>query len=72
MIREKIEGERYDDYNRKLLEILGSQFVRLEVAGVTVSNARVLVAPNSGQSIVGRDWVVALRYKITQSIERGE
>ena len=36
------------------------------------SPARVLVAPNSGKSIVDRDWLVALRYKNTQPIERGE
>ena len=57
---------------KKPLNLLGYQFVRLEVAGVTVSKARVLVAPNSGKSIVGRDWLVALRNKITQPIERGE
>ena len=57
---------------KKPLNLLGYQFVRLEVAGVTVRKARVLVAPNSGQSIVGRDWLVALRYKITQPIERRE
>ena len=32
----------------------------------------MLVASNAGKSIVGRDWLVALRYKITQPIERGE
>ena len=72
VIRDMIGGERYVDYNRKPLKLLGYHFVRLEVAGVTVSKARVLVAPNSGKSIVGRDWLVALRYKITQPIERGE
>ena len=39
---------------------------------MTVSKARVLVAPNSGNSIVGRDCLVALRYRVTQPIERGE
>ena len=29
--------------------------VRLEVAGVTTSKAQVLVAPNSGTTIIGRD-----------------
>ena len=28
---------------------------------MTVSKARVLVAPNSGKSMVGRGWLVALR-----------
>ena len=72
VIRDMIEGENYVDYNKKPLKLLGYQFVRLEVAGVIVSKARVLVAPNSGKSIVGRDWLVALRYKITQPTERGE
>ena len=72
VIREMIGGERYVDYNGKPLELLGYHFVRLEVAGVTVSNARVLVAPNSGKFIVGRDWLVALQNKITQPIEPGE
>ena len=30
------------------------------------------MAPNSGKSIIGRDWLIALRYKITQPIERGK
>ena len=72
VIRDMIDHERYVDYNKRPLELLGYQFVRLEVAGVTVSKARVLVAPNSGKSIIGRDWLIALRYKITQPIERGE
>ena len=46
VIREMIDGERYVDYNKKPLNLLGYQFVRLELAGVTVSKA-FLVAPNS-------------------------
>ena len=72
VIRDMIDNERYVDCNKRSLELLGYQFVRLEVAGVTVSKARVLVAPNSGKSIIGRDWLIALRYKISQPIERGE
>ena len=72
VIREMIENERYVDYNKKPLELLGYQFVRLEVAGVPVSKARVLVAPNSGKSTVGRDWLVALGYRINEPIDRGE
>ena len=72
VIRDKIESERYVDYNKKPSNLLGYQFVRFEVAGVNVSKARVLVAPNSGKPIVGRDWLVDLRYKMNQPIERGE
>ena len=45
---------------------------RLEVAGVTVSKAKVLLAPNSEKSMVGRDWLVARRYRFNQPIERGD
>ena len=72
VIREMIDNERYVDYNKRPLDLLGYQFVRLEVAGVTVSKANVLVAPNSGKSIIGRNWLINLRYKINQPIERGE
>ena len=72
VIIDMIKNERYVNYNRNPLKLLDYQFVPLEMAEVTVSKARVLVAPISGQSIVGRDWLVALRYKITQPIERGE
>ena len=46
--------------------------MRLELAGVRGSKARVLVAPNNGKSIFDRDWLIALRYIISQPIERGE
>ena len=39
---------------------------------MTVSKARVLVPSISGKSIVGRDWLIALRYHIKQPIECGE
>ena len=72
VVRDMIEDEHYVDYNKRPLKLLGYQFVLLEVAGVTVSKARVLVAPNSGKSIVGRDWLIALRYQIKQPIESAE
>ena len=72
VVRDMIEDEHYVDYNKRPLKLLGYQFVRLEVAGVTVSKARVLVAPNCGKSIVGRDWLIALRYQIKQLLESGE
>ena len=67
-----IEDEHYVDYNKRSLKLLGYQFVWLEVAGVTVSKARVLVAPNFGKSLVGRVWLIALRYQSKQPIESGE
>ena len=72
VIRDIIDNERYVDYNKRPLDLLGYQFVLLEVVGVTVSKARRLVASNSGKSILGRDWLIALRYKISQPIGRSE
>ena len=34
--------------------------------------AKMLVAPNTGKSIIGCDWLITLRYRICQPIERGE
>ena len=72
VVRDMIEDEHYVDYNKRPLKLLGYQFVRLEVAELTVSKARVLVAPKFGKSIIGRDWLIALRYQIKQPIESGE
>ena len=69
VIRKIIDGTRYVDYKKKQLELLGYRLVRLEVTCLTVPKARVLPAPNSGKAIVGRDWLAALRYSITQPLK---
>ena len=53
VIRDMIENERFVDYNRKQLELLGYQFVRLDVAGMTVSKARVLTPENPSWAVSG-------------------
>ena len=72
IIRRMIENENYVDYNKRPLKLFGYHFVKLEVAGATVSKARLLAAPNTAKSIVESDCVIALRYQITQLIERVE
>ena len=49
MIKDVIGVERHVDYISKPLKLFGYQFVQLKVAGGTVSNARLLVTPNSGE-----------------------
>ena len=72
VIRDLIEDERYVDYNKKPLNFLGVPIRTIRGRrSDRLKSARVLVAPKSAKSIVGRDWLVALRYKITQPIERG-
>ena len=64
--RDMIEGERSLDYNKKPLNLLGYQFVRLEVAGVTVSKARVLVPPPANRLWVGIGQLLSATKSISQ------
>ena len=72
VVREMIDNERYVDFNRKQLPSLGYMFVSLQVNGISVTKARVLVARRGTRPKVGRDWLTALRYKIVHSTEEGE
>ena len=75
VVREMIDDERYVDFNRRPLPLLGYMFVSIQVGktGKTkMSKARVLVAKKGAKSIVGRDWLTALKYKIDQPNTRGE
>ena len=47
-------------------------FVSIQVGKTRMSKARVLVAKKGSKSIVGRDWLTALKYKIEQPTTRGE
>ena len=47
-------------------------FVSLQVKGIRVSKARVLIAKKGTKAIVGRDWLTALQYKTVHSTEEGE
>ena len=72
VVRDMINNERYVDFNKKPLPLLGYMFVSVQVKGIRVSKARVLVAKRGTKAIVGRDWLTALRYKIGHSTEEGE
>ena len=67
-----IYNDRYVDFNRKPLPLLGYMFVSLQVNGIRVSKTRVLVARKGPKPIVGYDWLTALRYKIVHATEEGE
>ena len=70
--KEMVNNECYVDFNRKPLPLLGYTFVRLLVRGIEISKARVLIATRGSKAIVGRDWLIALRYKIEQPMKSGE
>ena len=72
VVRQMIDNERYVDFNKKLLPLLGYMFVNLQVNGIRASKARVLVARRGAKPIVGRDWLTALRYKIVHPTKEVE
>ena len=70
VVGDMINNERYVDFNKKPLPLLGYMFVSLQVKGIRVSRARV--AKKGTKAIFGRDWLTALRYKVVHSTEEGE
>ena len=54
-VREMIDGERYEDFNRKLLNLLGYLFCELQLCDQFIKKARILVAKKGTKSIVGRE-----------------
>ena len=72
VVREMIDDERYVDFNRRPLPLLGYMLVSIQVGKTRMSKASVLVAKKGAKSIVGRDWLTALKYKIEQPMTRGE
>ena len=72
VVRKMIDNERYVDFNRRPLPILGYMFVSVQVGKTRMSKARVLVAKKGSKSIVGRDWLKALKYNIEQPTTEGE
>ena len=45
-------------------------FVSVQKGKTRMSKAKTFVANKGAKSIVGRDWLTALKYKIEQSISR--
>ena len=72
VVRDMIDGERYVDFNRRPLPLLGYMFVSIQVGKTKMSKARVLVAKKRAISIIGRDWLTALKYRIEPPITKGE
>ena len=56
--------EKYVDYNRKLVNLVGYIFCELEVGGKDIRKTRIFVAGPGAKSIVGRDWLNYLHYAI--------
>ena len=72
VVRDMIDGERYVDFNRRPLLLLGYMFVSIQIEKTRMSKARVLVAKKGAKSIVGRDWLTVMNYRIEAPITKGE
>ena len=69
-MRQMIEGERYVDFNGKPLQLRGYVFCELQVNDSYIKKARILIARSGSKSIIGREWITTLRYKLEP--QRGE
>ena len=69
-VRPMIEGKRYVDFNGKPLQLLGYVFCELQVNDSYIRKARILIARSGAKSIIGREWLTTLRYKLEP--EKGE
>ena len=66
MKREKqlIESECFVDFNGKPLQPLGFVFCELQVNDSYIKKARILIARSGSKSIIGREWLTILRFKL--------
>ena len=63
-VRSLPKDEKYVDYSKKPVKLRGYIFCELEVGDKYIRKARILVARPGAESIVGRDWLNYLQYRI--------
>ena len=63
-VRPMTEGDRYVDFNGKPLQLLGYVFGELPVNENYIRKPRILIAQKGSKSIIGREWLSTLRYKL--------
>ena len=66
-VRRMVEGEKYVDFNGKPLNLLDYVFSQLQVGEKFIKKARILVAKEGMKSIVGREWLSTLKFKLIQN-----
>ena len=65
-VRPMVDEEKYVDFNGKPLKLLGYVFCQLQVGEKVIKKARILVAKEGMKSIVGREWLSTLKFKMVQ------
>ena len=61
-----VDEEKYVDFNGKPLKLLGYVFCQLQVGEKVIKKARVLVAREGMKTIVGRELLSTLKFKMVQ------
>ena len=57
-------SENQVDFNQRPLDVTGCIHEHLKIGKQELKQARMLVA-EKGRSLVGRDWLVAVKYQLT-------
>ena len=58
------KSEQNVDYNNKPLNLLGFTNVNVKVGKRTIENARIVISSDGKQSLIGRDWLNQLNFRV--------
>ena len=61
------KNEEYVDYNGKPLNLIGFINVDLQVGKRTINRARIVIARDGKKSLVGRNWLTQLNYRVAEA-----
>ena len=59
-------NEQYVDYNQKPLDLNGRINVNVEVGERKIKNVRILIARNGKSSLIGKEWLAQLQFKVEE------
>ena len=66
------KNKEYVDYNGKPLNLVGFINVDVQVGKRTIKRARIVIARDGKKSLVGRDWLTQLTYRVAEATKEGE
>ena len=67
-----VDGEKYVNFNGKPLQLLGFVFCELQLNDTYIKKAaRKLIAKKGTKSIIGKEWLSTLKYKLIPE-QKGE
>ena len=66
------KSDEYVEYNGRPLNLLGYTTVGVKVGKQTIKQARVVKAREGKKSLIGRDWLAKLNFRIAESNKNSE